>query len=338
MKRSFTPLVAYAGSDDDEDKDTPHPPSPPEKKKRKLPPLASQLTVPIPVDDPSRHQGRSRSTPHVEGQWAAYVYVPVSVGGRERRGLRRLVRRVVDRARERVPSLRVVETDESVERKEMTEEEEASEELHISLSRPIFIRSHQREDVKRAVKAIAKAHPPIAPRAVNTGTRFTASFAALAELINDERTRMFLCMEVGAGHDQLRALSDALSPLLRSLRQKPYYEHPRFHASLAWALLDRPTPQESHDAKVASPPPPSPSPPADTDTPTSECPSPARRQSPSLVAPGPPFPTIPGFPPDLVASLNAEFGNEIASGLGVFEVEEIQVRIGKEVFGWNIGV
>ncbi|THH10423.1 hypothetical protein EW146_g8379 [Bondarzewia mesenterica] len=338
MKRSFTPLVAYAGSDDDEDKDTPHPPSPPEKKKRKLPPLASQLTVPIPVDDPSRHQGRSRSTPHVEGQWAAYVYVPVSVGGRERRGLRRLVRRVVDRARERVPSLRVVETGASVERKE----EEASEELHISLSRPIFIRSHQREDVKRAVKAIAKAHPPIAPRAVKTRTRFTASFAALAELINDERTRTFLCMEVGAGHDQLRALSDALSPLLRSLRQKPYYEHPRFHGSLAWALLDPSTPQAqaSHDAKVASPSPPSPSLAVDTDTPSSEWPpeSSSQSKSPSLAAPGPPFPTIPGFPPDLVASLNAEFGNEIASGVGVFEVEEIQVRIGKEVFGWNIGV
>ncbi|THH21537.1 hypothetical protein EW146_g53 [Bondarzewia mesenterica] len=107
---------------------------------------------------------------------------------------------------------------------------------------------------------------------------------------------------------RLRALSDALWPLLRSLRQKPYYEHPRFYASLAWALLDRPTPQESHDAKVASPPPPppSPSPPADTDTPSSECPSPARRQSLSLAVPGPSFPTIPGFPPDFVGkSLSA---------------------------------
>lgn len=33
-------------------------------------------------------------------------------------------------------------------------------ELHVSLSRPTYLRAHQREDLKRAVKAIAKSHPP----------------------------------------------------------------------------------------------------------------------------------------------------------------------------------
>jgi hypothetical protein len=33
-------------------------------------------------------------------------------------------------------------------------------ELHISLTRPFFLRAYQREEMKRAVRDAAKAHPP----------------------------------------------------------------------------------------------------------------------------------------------------------------------------------
>ena len=33
--------------------------------------------------------------------------------------------------------------------------------------------------------------------------RFVASFAAFSDLTNDERTRTFLCIEVGAGHQEV---------------------------------------------------------------------------------------------------------------------------------------
>jgi hypothetical protein len=33
--------------------------------------------------------------------------------------------------------------------------------------------------------------------------RFVASFAAFSDLTNDERTRTFLCMEIGAGHREV---------------------------------------------------------------------------------------------------------------------------------------
>lgn len=32
-------------------------------------------------------------------------------------------------------------------------------ELHVSLSRPIYLRAYQREDLKRAVKSLALTHP-----------------------------------------------------------------------------------------------------------------------------------------------------------------------------------
>jgi len=132
-------------------------------------------------------------------------------------------------------------------------------ELHISLTRPFFLRGHQREEMKRAVRDAARAQPP-----------FAASFAAFSDPANDEHTRTFICTEVGVGHQeilssafishliwhdhnsgdvldiQLRGLSDALTPTLHSFRQKEYYEQPRFHASFAaWVLLDRPA-QNSH--------------------------------------------------------------------------------------------
>lgn len=33
-------------------------------------------------------------------------------------------------------------------------------ELHVSLSRPVFLRAHQREDLKRAVKTVANSRSP----------------------------------------------------------------------------------------------------------------------------------------------------------------------------------
>lgn len=67
-------------------------------------------------------------------------------------------------------------------------------------------------------------------------------------------------MEVGAGHAevpkplhvifrlffefyltvyQLHTIADRLTPILRAIRQREFYDNPRFHSSLAWALLDQ---------------------------------------------------------------------------------------------------
>ncbi len=69
-----------------------------------------------------------------------------------------------------------------------------------------------------------------------------ASFATFSDLTNDERTRAFLCMEVGTGHGevylfillihlcskdgfttQLCVLSDTLTPTLHLFHQQVYY-------------------------------------------------------------------------------------------------------------------
>lgn len=166
------PLISYSSSSGEssspEPEDTPivstSKSTSPQPKKRKLPPLSSQLTIPIPVDDPSKHQGRTRTVPHVDGQWAAYVYVPIKAGARDNIG--RLVRRTLASAREResMGCLRSIgfDIDSDELGKGKTRDENGirteDDELHISLSRPVFLRAYQREEFKRAVRIIAKSN------------------------------------------------------------------------------------------------------------------------------------------------------------------------------------
>ena len=54
--------------------------------------------------------------------------------------------------------------------------------------------------------------------------RFRVSFATFAELTNDERTRTFLTLEVGAGHDEVR-LASIIDPCLRGADPPAVQEH-----------------------------------------------------------------------------------------------------------------
>ena len=110
------------------------------------------------MDDPALHQGRRRTTPHVEGQFAAHVYVPVIISKKSR--LFKLLSRIFLTAREDVPILQPVGftvTDAGTPREDSEVDEPGYVELHVSLTRPTYLRAHQREEFKRAMKAAAKS-------------------------------------------------------------------------------------------------------------------------------------------------------------------------------------
>ena len=112
-------------------------------------------------------------------------------------------------------------------------------------------------------------------------------------------------MEIGAGHQEYRALSDALAPTLRSFRQKEYYEQPRFHALFAWFLLDRPSQRSPAQALEDSEPLP-------VATPLEV---PARENTDS-------FPTIQHLSENVIPALNAELGSQLKGTAGIFDVGE----------------
>ena len=172
----------------------------------------------IPIDDPALHQGRRRTTPHVEGQFAAYVYVPLLIPKQSQ--LYTLLMRMYAAAKLLVPSLNPIGFEEpailppNLAESGSSDSTGTSIELHISLTRPTYLRAHQREEFRGVVRSLARTrrrwayHPPVVGSApyLDHRSRFSASFATISELTNDERTRTFLTLEIGAGHDEVRLL------------------------------------------------------------------------------------------------------------------------------------
>jgi U6 snRNA phosphodiesterase len=166
MKRSSAVLVSYSSSEDEDGK----PVQPPKKRlaifiyyastqplnwnypfylHRKLPSLPSSLVSATPVDRPELHQGRVRSTPHVDGQWAAHIYLPVLL---ERHSLlAKHLDMIMKQSSLEVPCLHSI-----WEGKDMGQRRE----LHVSLSRPVYLRAYQREELKRAVRLLAGRTAP----------------------------------------------------------------------------------------------------------------------------------------------------------------------------------
>jgi hypothetical protein len=108
-------------------------------------------------------------------------------------------------------------------------------------------------------------------------------------------------------------LSDGLTPFLQSIRQKGYYDKPRFHASIAWALLPR-NPRQNADLSTR-----------------------AIEESSNTPDDTADFPTIESLPPDLTSFLNEKYCSHFASSkTGVSEVKEITVKIGKEVSSFRL--
>ncbi|KAJ7718120.1 hypothetical protein DFH07DRAFT_336428 [Mycena maculata] len=297
MKRDSA-LVAYSSSDESETERVIRP-----AKKRKLPVLSSTLVGPAHVDDPSLHQGRIRTIPHVDGQYATHIYASVTL----ERGspLFKLLCQIVASAKSMAPTLHDFWS---------SPKDTPQPELHISLSRPIYLRSHQREDMKRAVKRLAEKTSP-----------FTASFAQISELVNEERTRVFLALEIGAGHHELTTLTNILSPALRAIRQQEYYAAPRFHASIAWALLSGRAPIEQGSDNTT----PEPQAPISSGSISSD----SRNSSVPLV---PEFATITEFPPALLPALNEQYGPSMTVTAKSFDIGEISIKIGKEVSRWRL--
>ncbi|KAJ7246419.1 U6 snRNA phosphodiesterase Usb1 [Mycena rebaudengoi] len=284
MKRDSA-LVTYSSSDESET-DCADPPA----KKRKLPLLSPTLLAPAHVDDPALHQGRLRTTPHVDGQFSAHIY---------------LLRSVIASAKNMVPALH-----------DFWVSSDSEPELHISLSRPIYLRAHQREDIKRTVKHIAETNPP-----------FTVSFAELSELVNDERTRIFLALEVGSGHHELASITNSITPALRNIRQQEFYASPRFHASIGWALLDSSVRQGSRSVSAAPASYTNPSSSIGADSSDSAIPLPRASE----------FPTITAFPPKLLSTLNRQYGPSLTgSTVKSFDITEISVKVGKDVSRWHL--
>ncbi|KAF9130944.1 poly(U)-specific 3'-to-5' RNA exonuclease [Mortierella sp. 14UC] len=204
------------------------------RKKVSLPPLPSTLTDLYkdrerPPDNPERHQGRIRARAHVDGSWPVHVYLEVKLSHE----LFDIVSALTRAAQSLAPStVSMLQSIALLKKKngvpiEAESAEDASE-LHISLTRPIYLQELHLGRFTSDVRDTFRSRK-----------RFNINFSGVQSFSNDDQTRSFLSLRVGAGHAQLESFVAEMDVIAQRYSQPKFYPDPQFHASFAWALGGR---------------------------------------------------------------------------------------------------
>ncbi|KAK0667710.1 hypothetical protein QBC41DRAFT_323296 [Cercophora samala] len=247
----MSPLVDYT-SDSDADSDTANPAPLPAKKPRlgeadtgtatapssgpspELPPLPASFhdlyaSTTRTFDDPSLHQGRSRQTPHIPGNWPSHVYIEWRPPPDIKTILSALICSVQSQISETDPQVKITSLLESELRVALP--------LHISLSRPLNLTTSQKDRFLSDVqKALASDHP------------FEIELGRVEWHFTSESGRAFLVMRVicPSGNNELVYFLSKINDLAQLYGQPQLYTWASaaegkevadaFHFSIAWCL------------------------------------------------------------------------------------------------------
>ncbi|XP_021763346.1 U6 snRNA phosphodiesterase-like [Chenopodium quinoa] len=239
-------LASYGDSDSDSDSDsnsnssTPvsippqnPPPSQSPSPSPLPPPPLSLLTPPNSllgtIDNLQTGQpARVRSFPHVEGNYAVHVYIPVFIPQPARKEASQFIKKVSSS----VPGLHVIDADIPLENilndDQKLEHIALGREFHISLGRTVPIRVHQIDSMVTMLR-----------QKLQIQKRYWIDFNKWEVFVNDDHTRAFLSLEVTTGGlpeitKQIQAVNEAYR--LHNLPE--FYKDPRPHISLTWASGD----------------------------------------------------------------------------------------------------
>ncbi|XP_027107271.1 uncharacterized protein [Coffea arabica] len=171
---------------------------------------------------------RVRSFPHVQGNYALHVYIPVHIPSSPRKELVQFLRKVTDL----VPGLHAVDIDvpltSLLKDDNKFEQVVLGREFHISLGRTVPIRVHQRDSVLTMLR-----------QKLQFQKMYWIDFAKWVVFVNDDFTRSFLSMEVIAGGlAEITKQIDAVNEVYRLHNLPEFYKDPRPHISVAWASGD----------------------------------------------------------------------------------------------------
>ncbi|XP_077235155.1 U6 snRNA phosphodiesterase-like protein isoform X2 [Tasmannia lanceolata] len=176
----------------------------------------------------TNHGVRVRSFPHVEGNFALHVYIPVLIPPAIRKQLIPIVAKVVSL----VPGLHVVDADiplcDLYKDHQKLEQVVLGREFHISLGRTVPIRAHQIDSVVAMLR-----------QKLQSQRRYWIDFSKWEVFVNDDQTRTFLSIEVIAGGlSEITRQIHAVDAIYRLHNLPEFYMNPRPHISVAWALGD----------------------------------------------------------------------------------------------------
>ncbi|XP_028079423.1 U6 snRNA phosphodiesterase-like isoform X2 [Camellia sinensis] len=177
---------------------------------------------------PNGKASRIRSFPHVKGNYALHVYIPVRIPSAPMKELAQFLKKVSSR----VPGLNAIDIDIPVNilctDDLKLEQVSLGREFHISLGRTVPIRRHQIDSV------VAMLHQKL-----QFQSRYWIDFNEWDVFVNDDRTRSFLSIAViTKGLAEIRKQIQAVNEVYKLHNLPEFYKDPRLHVSLAWALGD----------------------------------------------------------------------------------------------------
>ena len=191
-------LAAYGSASEDEPDDSDPPADPPAKRSRPTP------LPPPPLDndaDDTADAALVRQFPHVDGNFAAHVFMTVAPAP--------ALQQAIDRAVAALGVHRLAE-------------------YHVSLSRTFVLRRPQIAPFGEALR-----------KALRGCAAVRAECDALHQLPNDTSTRHFAAVGLRrgtAGHGAACRLVDAVDAVLARYDAPPFYAERRLHFSVAWSL------------------------------------------------------------------------------------------------------
>ncbi|XP_049393099.1 uncharacterized protein LOC125857545 [Solanum stenotomum] len=229
-------IASYADDSSDSDSDSnPTPPQPPSASTSlaPLPPPPISLLQPpnsfVPLDSlPSSQVNRVRSFPHIEGNYALHVYIPVYIPSATRKGLASFLKKVTAI----VPTLHAVDVDVPLsgllKDEALLEKVVLGREFHISLGRTVPLRVHQINSVVSMLR-----------QRLQFQRRYLIDFNKWEIFVNDDSTRTFMSLEVvEGGLAQIRKQIQAVDEVYKLHNLPEFYKDPRPHISITWALGD----------------------------------------------------------------------------------------------------
>ncbi|KAF3938456.1 hypothetical protein ABW19_dt0203524 [Dactylella cylindrospora] len=254
QRKASIALVDYSDSDDDEvsspeDSRSIQLSSSSPTTSTSLPPLPSKFhdlytTNPrlTTEDDPSAHGGRHRAIPHVEGNWPTHIYFEWHLNSTEIS----TIGNFIEAARHAVGRYEQFHKYEEGLKLESFLYSDLGTRLplHISLSRPIVLRTEQREEFMESLENGLKKIS-LEP--------FDVKFSDIEWVPNQDRTRWFWVMRatspipVGRRQQALSALLNMCNFAARQFKQPGLYltdwqgnARDGFHVSIGWSLKEPP--------------------------------------------------------------------------------------------------
>ncbi|XP_059666897.1 uncharacterized protein LOC132312524 [Cornus florida] len=176
----------------------------------------------------SGEASRVRSFPHVEGNYALHVYIPVYIPSAPKKEMTQFLKKVTSL----VPTLHVVDVDVPLnvicQDDYNLEQVALGREFHISLGRTVPIRVHQIDSVVAMLR-----------QRLQFQKRYWIDFSKWEVFVNDDHTRSFLSIEVlTGGLPEITKQIQAVNEVYKLHNLPEFYKDPRPHISVAWALGD----------------------------------------------------------------------------------------------------